>query len=365
MNDGELLDLEIKRARALFAQLDDANDLDEQAAASLRDEQILQRVLSRPSADINVAPLRQRRLPRRWIATAAGVAAATIGIAVAATLNPSTTAPASAETPAMLSFGTSSVQAVAAGKAPSAHDTLIEISERAATLPAVPQPAATQRVSSYAWFLNTQVDAEGESTQVLAPTFVVTELAADGSMHNEERRAPALDLQGRVIDPNTYPAGGASSVDDLPAGTLDPALPWTLPRTTPELEAALLAQVSGMECSTDGERAACLYSAVRELYDRWFVPADLSAAVWRVMASEPAVANLGTTTDRLGRSGDAIAVRVPASETGEVDVMVIDPASGQMLGWEQALTTTPNGKPTVQSFQAIASTEIRQASAKP
>ena len=78
-----------------------------------------------------------------------------------------------------------------------------------------------------------------------------------------------------------------------------------------------------------------------------------------MLADESAVQDLGTTRDRVGRTGDAVAVR--GSQAGDDTViLVIDPTTGQLLSWEDVNTAVLGqtfDKPVVTSFQAITSAE--------
>ncbi len=112
-----------------------------------------------------------------------------------------------------------------------------------------------------------------------------------------------------------------------------------------------------MNCTSDPAfQAWCLDLQTSGLHTVFFVPGDLTATLWRVLAEEPSVAHLGTVTDRLGR--DAVAIAFPPfPEVGysRVQVLLIDPDSGALIGEEEITLLDPDlgiDEPTVTMFTA-------------
>jgi len=313
------------------------------------DEAILARILASPQESPATQAPARRGAPT-WV-RALAVAAAVAGIVVAGVSWQSRSTPAEAGPPPSLQYSGGTVAEAMAGTLPPAHETLTAIAASAGTQPVV-TGSGIQRIHSYAWFLSSTA---GEDA-VLFPTFGTLEVSPDGSSVNHEVRAPALGLDGYVIDATTYPHGGAVATTRTPEGTFDADRAAELPRDPAQLRTALV--TAGGETCT-GAEPQCLVHQVVQLYTTAVVPSDLSQAVWTVLADESAVQDLGTTRDRVGREGDAVALR--GSQAGDDTViLVIDPTTGQLLSWENvntAFLTQAFDEPSVISFQAITSAE--------
>jgi hypothetical protein len=320
------------------------------------DSALLSRILAPPSA----MPSQRRQRGRVPVGVRISVACASIAaVVVAGVVVQSQTAPAAA-TPAMLEFTSVSVGQIIAGQSASARPALQALASVAATQP-VGQHDGKQVVKSYAWFWTNTVSNDGTSEIELAPTFQTTAIGPDGSFSNQEVRAPALDAAGGVINPNQYPAGGSESKETFPAGSIDPEYPTTLPRDPQALRSALIAAEGGEAlCSTTPvSEAGCLYNAILSLYTRWVIPSDLTAALWSTLADEPALVDMGRVIDRLGRTGQAIAIP-PDPTTRQIAILIIDPGSGNFLASERIADSVPDldlDEPAVIGFQAIASAE--------
>ncbi|ROS21822.1 hypothetical protein [Cellulomonas sp. PhB150] len=312
---------------------------------SSADEAILARILADPPA---AAPARRGGAPWARIAAVAAVVAALVVVGVSWQ---SRSTPAEAGPPPSLVYSGGTAAEAMAGTLPSAHDTLTAVAASAGTQPVV-TGSGIQRIRSYAWFLT----SSGGADTVLFPTFGTLEVSPDGSSVNREVRAPALGLDGHVTDTTTYPHGGAVATTRAPAGTLDANRAAELPRDPAALRAALIT-AGGDTCT--GAEPQCLVHQVVQLYVTAVVPSDLSEAIWSMLADESAVQDLGTTRDRVGRTGDAVAVR--GSQAGDDTViLVIDPTTGQLLSWEDVNTAVLGqtfDEPVVTSFQAITSAE--------
>ncbi|RHA43548.1 hypothetical protein [Cellulomonas rhizosphaerae] len=312
------------------------------------DEAILARILASPQEAPSQVPA--RRGAPTWL-RALAVAAAVAGIVVAGVSWQSRSTPAEAGPPPSLQYSGGTVAEAMAGTLPPAHDTLTAIAASAGTQPVV-TGSGIQRIRSYAWYLSSTAGVDA----VLFPTFGTLEVSPDGSAVSKEVRAPALGLGGLVVDEGRYPRGGAVATTRTPAGTFDADRAADLPRDPAALRAALVAD-GGDTCT--GAEPQCIVSQIVRLYGTAVVPSDLSQAIWTVLADESAVQDLGTTRDRVGRAGDAVALR--GSQAGDDTViLVIDPTTGQLLSWENvntAFLTQAFDEPSVISFQAITSAE--------
>jgi hypothetical protein len=71
-------------------------------------------------------------------------------------------------------------------------------------------------------------------------------------------------------------------------------------------------------------------------------PAGVRAQVLRVLADLPGIAYTGRARDRGGRTGEAFSLDFDAM-TGPVrDTIIVDPASGTLLGYERTLLSLTN-----------------------
>jgi hypothetical protein len=264
--------------------------------------------------------------------------------------------PAVARTPPLLHFSQSDVATVADGRGEPAHDVLSRLADVAAGQQVV-SGSGSQEVSSYGWYLDVSTDAEGGTEAVLAPTYQTTLLRPDGSYVSNEVRAPALDVHGNVVD-GDYPPGGQTGGDELPAGTFDAQRAATLPREPSALRAALLAPFADGTQLDARAQAENLVHAVIELYQREVVAPDLAASLWTVLADEPQIATLGSTTDRLGRPGDAVGVATVHGDIRGALVVVISPDDGRLLEWDDVVMSVPElgiEEPALNGFQAFLS----------
>jgi len=342
---------EVERIRALLADAGVA--FEPEQAPSQADERILSAVLARADAGSAVA-VEPRRPRRRTVLRAAVAATAVVGVVVGALAWQGGGTPAAAGTPALLHFADADVAQVLAGGGEPAGAVLTELAEVAATQPVTAGEGA-QEVTSYGWYLSS-TDTNGVKETVLSPTRQVVLLRPDGSLRIREERTAALDLEGRVID-GDLPPGGANSDESFPTGSLDPTRVAGLPRDPAALRDVLLADGESLGCGTsDSATAACLLRAVIESHSFEVVPADVASAFWAVLADQPDLVTMGSTTDRLGRRGTAVAVRIDEGE--RLLVIVISPDDGRLLEWDEILASAPHlgsDGPTVIGFKLFES----------
>ncbi len=305
-----------------------------------------------------VVPLRGPRRARRWVAAAAGVAAAVAGGTVLALL-PMHDPPAAVASgsPPMLAYPVAPAD-LAAGAGEPARDTLLELAGAAAAQ-TDPAPAGdVQHVLSQAWYLSTVVGADGAPTSTVDPLVRETWLSPDGSSVALEWRGQHLGEDGRLAAIDTTPADAA--VDRLPAGTFDPDLFSAMSDDPATLRSELLEAAGGeaIGCGPGTTFAAwCLYQSAAIVSDLYVLPSSFESTLWTVLADEPGVTLAGEVTDRTGRR--AVALAVPGGpETGieAVRVLLVDASTGRLSGHEEiTLLSEPAGidEPTVTQFRYV------------
>jgi hypothetical protein len=242
------------------------------------------------------------------------------------------TPPATAGAPPALRYSVASPVELAA--APSATTSLLAVARAADAVPTTSHSGAVQYVADYGWLLAADVTATVTTTTIY-PTMTQRWTSPDGSVRVDQSRAGALNLDGTVSGDAPTSAENHSS-DVAGAGTTDAGLATELPLETEALRANLLDRYEALPCEESGAWATqCLMTAIQEIYSQYVVPPALSASLWRVLADQPEVKDLGTTDDRLGRPAHAIAVRAPDDPLMTVvTVLLIDPGTGALLGSE-------------------------------
>ena len=295
-------------------------------AHSLGDQALDDRATSELHALLAGAPPRSRR--GRWGLVAAGAAAVlSIAVVVGTSLLDGGAQPAYAATPPLLELD-KPVSEDAAGR-------LREIAAEAAG--SAEQPASRRGSSWDSWSLTTRIDGD-EVTSAVVPEQVQLRWTADrsGSLvgtagepyfpTREHRQAWQESGHGDV-------AGTRLRDQRFAIGEFTPVYPQEPPPTAEAMTAYL-----GADLLRTAEDSAGLVAAVSDLYREWRPGAVQRAAVLQVLAGDPDVETLGTTTDRLGRSGEAFGVESDASGLPTRYVLVVDPTTGQLLASEQWLT---------------------------
>jgi hypothetical protein len=190
---------------------------------------------------------------------------------------------------------------------------------------------------------------------VVQPTESRQWLAADGSGRISQYRTEPLDTNGRISSALPPSSAGPDSTDTFDPGTFDATTPANLPRDPAALRAALLDLMGGADCNSIPDAATdCLVTEVRTLYSQYVIPSDLAAALWAVLANEPGLKDLGTTTDRLSRPARAIALDATTGDASTVTVLLINPDDGQLIGTETVTLNDPAmgiDRPAVTGFE--------------
>lgn len=244
-----------------------------------------------------------------------------------------------ASPPAPLAFSQADALDVMTGGAPSAAGTLTSLAAAALAAPAVEAGGDVQRVATYAWLFVQDGDTGAIST---VPTQSLWWASSDGAIQSTQLRTGAITPDGQIDATAESVPGLAASTDSFPAGSLVPSTLAALPRETTALTAELLALAGGEMCDADPvTQASCLATAVQQLFSQYVVPGDLAAALWSTLAEQPAVVDLGSTIDRFGRPGRAVAIPPASGAPRVVTVLIISPADGQLLGVETMAATDP------------------------
>lgn len=264
------------------------------------------------------------------------------------------TPPAAAGAPRALRYSVASPVELAA--APSATTSLLAVARAADAVPATSHTGTVQYVADYGWLLAVDVTATATTTTIF-PTMTQRWTSPDGSVRVDQSRTGALNLDGTVSGDASISAENQSS-DAVGAGIADAALAGQLPLETDALRTNLLDRYESLPCEeSDAWTTQCLLTAIQEIYSQYVVPPALSASLWRVLADEPGVKDLGTTDDRLGRRAHAIAVQAPDDPLMTVvTVLLIDPGTGALLGSETV--TVHDGPPGVTEATVTAFTSL-------
>ncbi|MCO5309678.1 MAG: CU044_5270 family protein [Austwickia sp.] len=128
---------------------------------------------------------------------------------------------------------------------------------------------------------------------------------------------------------------------DIPAAWQVPTPAWlaALPRDTDALRARMYADAAGHGPSTDAEVLVIAADVMRS----GLVPADLRAAVFRVLRTVPGVTVTSEQATLDGRTG--VGIGRSEDRNGLRQELVIDPATGQVLGERTLVVRESEGLP--------------------
>ena len=299
-----------------------------------------------PVTALAPARRRMRDRSRRRLATLA--AAGSLALVTVLGTQLSSGPEAVASSPALLAFSEADALDVMTGRAPSARATLTTLAAAALAAPAVQAGGDVQRVATYAWLFVQDGDTGTIST---VPTQSVWWAAPDGAIRSTQSRTGAITQDGQIDPTASALSEPTASTDSFPAGSLVPSTLDALPRETTALTTELLTLVGGEMCMGDPvTQASCLATAVQQLFSQYVVPGDLAAALWSTLAEQPAVVDLGSTTDRFGRPGTAVAIAPAPGAPEAVTVLIISPADGQLLGVETITVSDPGVSGSLAGF---------------
>lgn len=294
------------------------------------------------------APVHVRRPgpgPGRGWWYGAAAAAIVLGLGGALALTPSTPAAAG---PPMLRFTAGDafqlLDADAAAALPSAHDTLLALGDAAAATVDPPSGGDVQYVQVGAWY------ASGDdSGTVLEPVQRDNWLAPDGSVRGEEARYGGFDPWGALVSVS-IPPGVQTNVDEIPAGTFDPALAASASTDPALVLGDLVGPVALGGC--DGVELSCTVSVVENTFTQYVVPSGTRAAIWRALGARSDMRLMGDVTDRLGRHGVGIGFHEQTNGWTSGGVFIVDPSTGALLGFERVVRL-PDEQPRLAEVMAV------------
>jgi hypothetical protein len=293
--------------------------------------------------------LRQRLLAGIGMATALAASAA-----VALSIVAGRAGPASISTPANLDYHLTGIeQPLTATRLPSARPVLLRLARIAARQPpSVQAPGADiGYVLTKEWNMTVAV-AGGTSSAALTPQLDQTWTSPAGSFRQVERAGqPQLIGAGSQVTNRAVAAAPTLRVlSDRTAAQFGP-LAQHLPTDPAKLRATLIRDAPPY---TFGPHATpvpwYLFRTIAGIGHEVLSP-QLTAALWRVLAAEPQVRDLGTAVDRAGRPGEAVATDF-GGRGNERLVLIISPSTGQLLDEEDIFLTNP-GKLTIRTFPAV------------
>ncbi|MET0467815.1 MAG: CU044_5270 family protein [Aeromicrobium sp.] len=311
-------------------------------------------LLARLRKDAPHDELAERRTSRRRRAILFASSVAAVGVLGAGVLQPWSSAPVQAATPALLDYEFADVDAIATATGKDAGVVLEGLASAAGARPES-DGSGTQHVVTDSWFAD--IDTRTDDTSALIPQISENWLAPDGSLRIVERRDDPLPADGRGLpDEGAWDDQPATADDTQPAGSIDPDLVADLPTDPAALREALL-ELSGCPDTEPGTgRSLCLFDQVLALHLTYVVPPDLDAALWEMLADEQGFRSLGDVDDRVGRPG--VGISLIADERPEYRlVLIADPHTGRLLGTEQILISSVEDlkikAPAITGFTAI------------
>ncbi|HWM07340.1 MAG TPA: CU044_5270 family protein [Actinophytocola sp.] len=308
--------------------------------------------LKRARAELLAAagpPAHVPRWPRRrWWAAAAAVAAVVAGVLVAP-------------------FGNQQpVASAAARELNSAADKIGTSDERVG-------PGQYRYVATHAWYLQTDVVSESKQFSYFEEHLMETWAPADWRQEwlrrdtvtgkrqwvegsEAEAKAAGMAPPPRRTSEDRAPCGGFSAelegLDPCLPGNWDQVTPGfmdTLPRDSRQLYDTL--RDYERRNHGDGDLSFRMLSHAAELLHTGLVPADLRAALYRMLGMVPGLRITEKVANLDGREGIAFGV---AREDQRLDV-IIDPATGQYIGERTVTLTVVGGVPagTVLEYTSV------------
>jgi hypothetical protein len=228
---------------------------------------------------------------------------------------------------------------------PDAKTLLERLAGKAAAQPPAPGGGAFDYVQVQAWYLDSAI-GRGRTTSALVPTLTETWTAPDGSGrsrtvkgHAEVVRVGSREtlkavLAGTGESTTVFGEGGTSKVPliDLSRLSTDPGV----------LAEQLLRNEGTLSYDPSPAGAPVWFQRVQNviaLYRRQVVPPRLQAALLGVLATTPGLVVLGRGHDRVGRAVVAVGFESTANGRPARYELLLDPGSGAMRGFEEAVTT--------------------------
>ena len=279
------------------------------AEASLREMSIRDAAMAEP-----VGGSTQRRVSRRWIAVPV-VGALALAITVLVQVFTPVANPAFAATPPLL-------------EGRGERLSIGEVSSMAATL-LTGDEASRRRSTFEAWYVNTEVDGDGNASSQVSPQEVTRRWSIDltgsievtaGTPYKVDGRpdaGPSLPKPGTVLDSRTFAAG------EMEVLFIDE------PPTTVEALRTYLAS-TGRDITDPSE----LIESITELRNEWTFGTATESAVLALLADSKGIEPIGLVTDRLGRDGWAFSADSTSSKSWR-SIIVVSNESGEITSTER------------------------------
>lgn len=188
---------------------------------------------------------------------------------------------------------------------------LRQIATRTAALPDTTGTGRYACVETLGWYLDTAVTRGDSHSAVLA---------------THRRAWAAADQSGRIVTDGRDP-----SDETFGPGGLGPA-----PQLSSD-EAALARQLQQHHPASAG--AGVQFDAVHGVYLQLPIPPQVRAAMLRYLGTLAGIRVAGTVTDRAGRHGLGFSADSNYSGLPTQYTLIIDPNTGQLLDYEEMLTT--------------------------
>lgn len=260
-------------------------------------------------------PTGERRHSRRWlnVALPAILCPLVATVVLAVVVGPSALrlgrqSSAYTATPAVLQFETQGTSGV------SATGVLLRLADEADHEPA-PVSGRIHYQELQSWSLSTRVDGRQVTSRVV-PSNIESWISNDGSGRIVTDRDGTVDTQ-------TFGPGGGSQMYDIAALSLDPTVLAT------QLAVGHPTEVGPVEALVE----------VTDLWRQQTPDPALQSAILRVLAANPGLVDQGNVVDRAGRPGVAVGIDSDYSGLPTRYSLILDPATGNVLDWEQMLTT--------------------------
>ena len=218
-----------------------------------------------------------------------------------------------------------------------AAERLRQLADVAAASPPLPRPPGTvEHLRSASWGLNSAISG-GATTSVVQPQERESWRTDDDAGRLITRNLPPA-FQSEA-DRNTWLRKGGTEesqeeIINYRAGAFYESWKAAVPTEADSLRRWLVVNRSEHDAPVQYLEDIAELASVRLLG-----PAQRSAAL-RLLADLPGVTVTGTVTDRAGRRGDAFSMESDAHGLPARYTIIIDPVDGNLLGYEEVLTTT-------------------------
>lgn len=277
-------------------------------------------------------PNRPAQPTRRRLLVAGGLAAVTVAAAVSVGVIQLGQRPAAAHaaTPPALDYRPPATSQPAAQR-------LRQLADIAAAAPPPARPPGTvEHLRSANWFLHSAISG-GNTTSVVSPEEWESWRTDDHGGRRVQRVLPPT-FQSEA-DRQAWLRGGGKvesrqEITDSPAGQFYAGWAGRLPTDSTTLRRWIDAN--------SGEREAPVQYVedVAELAGVRLLGPTERAAVLRLLAELPGMTVAGTVVDRAGRTGEAFSIESDFHGLPTRYIIIVDPSTGGLLGYEEMLTTT-------------------------